>query len=69
MLVLFYIMNATLYVLYVGYIWASTKQERMIMARIEEQNALLGLELLDPVEDAAQFQSAQNGRVPKEALL
>ena len=39
------------------------------MARIEEQNALLGLELLDPVEDAAQFQSAQNGRVPKEALL
>ena len=49
LLVLFYIINATVYVLYAGYIWASTKQERMIMARIEEQNALLSLELLDPV--------------------
>ena len=52
------IINASLFVFYAGYIWASTKQERMIITRIEEQNALLSLELLDPVEDAAQFQNA-----------
>ncbi len=67
---IFYFINTLPFILFVAYIIASTIQARAIRRRMEVENARLNLELLDPIDDADQFKSAnQNGLVPKEALL